>query len=82
MPPSSRRGAGGREFEALFGQGEGFSDFLRSMLGEQSAHEFHSRARPPRQRRGGDVDTELPIGLALGDVALAFDLPGTTDCPT
>lgn len=83
-PPAGRGGAGGREFEDLFGQGEGFSDFFRSMFGEQYAEEFRARARTPRQRRGGDVEAELelPIGLALEGGVHAFELPGTTDCPT
>ena len=83
-PPSGRREAAGRDFEDLFGQGEGFSDFFRSMFGEQYAQEFRSRAHRPRQRRGGDVEAELvlPIGLALEGGVHAFELPGTTDCPT
>jgi DnaJ-class molecular chaperone len=50
QPPPGARGPANADFGDLFGSGEGFSDFFRSMFGEEYAHDFGTRTRRPQQR--------------------------------
>ena len=81
--PPSGRARTGADFEAAFGDGEGFSDFFRSMFGEEYAREFERGARRPRRRRGGDIEAELalPISVALEGGMRSFTRPGSASCP-
>lgn len=81
-PPSGRARAGA-DFEAAFGDGEGFSDFFRSMFGEEYAREFEHGSRRAKRRRGGDIEAELalPLAAALEGGTRSFTLPGTASCP-
>ncbi len=84
QPPPGARGPTGADFGDLFGSGEGFSDFFRSMFGEEYAHDFGTRTRRTRSARGADVEAELhlPLDVALSGGIHRFELPGVTDCPT
>lgn len=86
-PPGARAGrrAAG-DFEANFGGGEGFSDFFRSMFGEQYAHDFAGapRSHARYRYRGADVRAELhlPLSVALAGGRHTFELPAEASCPT
>jgi DnaJ-class molecular chaperone len=82
-PPGGRAGAP-QDWGEVFGDGEGFSEFFRSMFGEEYAQEVRGRTRARRRRRGTDIEAELelPLTLALAGGVHPFELPGETDCPT
>lgn len=84
QPPPGARGPANADFGDLFGSGEGFSDFFRSMFGEEYAHDFGARTRRPQHTRGTDVEAELhlPLDVALSGGIHRFELPGVTECPT
>lgn len=86
-------GAGGarsmsrEEFEEMFGGAGGFSDFFRTMFGEDVRRDFGGRAgrQHPRYRhRGADARAELalPISDALGGGKRSFRVPARLACPS
>jgi len=83
-PPPGARTMSREEFEQAFGGGGGFSDFFRSMFGEQMRSEFgRAGGRHGRYRyRGGDVHATLELGLgtALAGGKSRFSVEGTVAC--
>lgn len=89
-PPGSAgtRAASGADSEAAFGAGgdQGFSEFFRSMFGEQYAQNFaggpktHARYR----YRGADVRAELrlPLSVAIEGGRHGFEFLAEASCPT
>jgi DnaJ-class molecular chaperone len=73
------------EFEEMLGGAGGFSDFFRSMFGEQSRADFQgSPGRHARYRhRGADARAELslPISDAIRGGTSTFVVPARTACP-
>ncbi len=91
QPPQSEagpRGAGAAEFEAAFGAGEatGFSEFFRSMFGEQYARDFGGgpKAHARYRYRGADVRAELavPLTVAIEGGKHGFEFLAHASCPT
>ncbi len=84
-PPSGARTMRPEEFEEMFGGAGGFSDFFRSMFGQQFRDEFRgSRSRHPRfAERGADISAELavPISLAVAGGKSTFTIPAEAPCP-
>lgn len=89
-PPPGNEGGGARrmsreEFEEMFGSAGGFSDFFRSMFGDQVRDDFAGArgARHARFRhRGADVraDLHLAVSDALRGGEREFELPTTGAC--
>jgi DnaJ-class molecular chaperone len=88
-PPPGADGGGRRmsaeEFESIFG-GSGFSDFFRSIFGEDVRTRFggETRGRRRGRARGADVEAELhvEVGDALQGGRRSFEVGGTSACPT
>ena len=83
-PPPGAGTMSREEFEQAFGGGGGFSDFFRSMFGEQMRSEFgQGGAQHGRFRyRGADVHATLALGLAaaLAGGKSRFGVEGTVAC--
>ncbi len=73
------------EFEAAFGGGGGFSDFFRSMFGNQFRADFRGGARrhPRYAHRGADVraNLELKVGDAVRGGVSSFEVGAHASCP-
>lgn len=86
-PPPGGRRVSPEEFEEIFGEGMGFSDFFASLFGEDILRGFgRGRRRGGRHRRfrhrGADVraELELPLGRALAGGKSAFEVPAQQTC--
>jgi len=88
-PPPGQRTMSPEEFEAAFGGAGttgGFSDFFRSLFGDQFRRDFGGEPRRhARYRyRGADVhaELELPISDALLGGKRSLQVPARATCPT
>lgn len=87
--PGGARQMTPEEFEELFGERGGFSDFFQQNFGEEYGRSFTDRGRaagahhPRYKHRGADVRAELPLGLgdALRGGRRAFEIPALVSCP-
>ena len=74
------------EFEAVFGDGSGFSDFVQGMFGQQFQQDLGGRPQHhARYRyRGADMRAELhlPLSEALAGGKRTFQVPTRASCPT
>lgn len=83
-PPPGGRTMSPEEFEQAFGGSGGFSDFFRSMFGEDmrrgSAGRFTRHAR--YRHRGADVRAELEVSVldAVRGGKHSFEIPVTASC--
>lgn len=85
-PDASQRTMTPEEFESLFGQGAGFSDFFQEIFGgrfrggSEEGPGPHARYR----YRGADVRAELRLSLtdAITGGKQRFELPARVGCPT
>lgn len=75
------------EFQELFGERGGFSEFFTSNFGEDYGRAFRGAGRgehhPRYRHRGADVRAELPLGLgdALRGGRRQFAVPALVSCP-
>lgn len=85
-PDARERTMTPEEFEELFGQGAGFSDFFQEMFGGRfRGGAAEGPGRHARYRyRGADVRAELRLGLtaAIAGGKQRFELPARMGCPT
>jgi len=85
-PPPGARTTSAEDFEQAFGGAGGFSDFFRSMFGDQFRADFGGGgARHARYRhRGADLRAELrlPIGRAIAGGKSSFVVPARASCPS
>jgi curved DNA-binding protein len=63
QPEVEYRTVSPEDLEDLFGDGEPFSDFFHDMFGRRGGTAGGGAARPPRPRRGGDLDAETDVTL-------------------
>lgn len=86
-PPPGQRTMSREEFEEMFGGLGGFSDFFRSMFGDQFRADFGGRraARHRRYRHRG-ADVRATLNLSISDIVRGakstFTIPARTSCPT
>lgn len=83
QPPPGGRGMSPEEFAEAFGEGGGFSDFFKSVFGDQFRQGYGSGGAHPRYRhRGADVqaELELTVGQAIGGGKSRFEVPATSAC--
>jgi len=79
---------GAADFEAAFGAGgsQGFSEFFRSMFGQQYARDFSEgpKAHARYRYRGADVRAELavPLTVAIEGGKHGFEFLAHASCPT
>jgi len=83
-PPPGGQSMSSEEFARMFGEGGGFSDFFKSMFGDQFRRGFEEARPHPRYRhRGADVRAELTLTVqdALQGGKRRFEVPTTSACP-
>jgi len=74
------------EFERMFGDGGGFSDFFTNIFGDSFRGEAEERGPAGRHRRfdvrGADVRAELrlPVGQVIRGVKSRFEVPAAVTC--
>ncbi|MEM9378595.1 MAG: J domain-containing protein [Planctomycetota bacterium] len=86
QPGFGERTMSREEFEAAFGGGGGFSDFVQSMVGDQFRSDFGGRpgTHARYEHRGADARAELTLGIgdALRGGRRSFSVPTRVGCPT
>lgn len=84
-PPPGQRTMSREEFEEMLGGAGGFSDFFRSMFGEQSRADFQGfEGRHARySHRGADSRAELNLSIsdAIAGGTSTFVVPARSACP-
>ena len=84
QPPPEGQSMSPEEFGRMFGEGGGFSDFFKSMFGDQFRRGFGEGQPHPRYRhRGADVRAELSLTVqqVLQGGKRRFEVPTTAACP-